>query len=57
MVAAKGVSGHIKIVKVPGTEHLADALTKFVDIANIQFHSEGVRIDIKSDRHEISLKA
>ena len=47
------MNGDIKLNKVKGTDNLADALTKYVSNAEINFHSKGVRLIHCSGRHPL----
>ena len=40
--------------KVSTDDNLADALTKGVDAAAIQYHLEGVGIEVRQDRHALA---
>ena len=40
--------------KVGADENLADALTKGVDASAIQYHLEGVGIELREDRHSLA---
>ena len=44
----------IELQKVGTNENLADALTKGVDSATIQYHNEGVGVEIRIDRHRLA---
>ena len=50
-------SGRIRLLKVPGTENLADALTKHVDRANIEMHMQGTGLKIVEGRNKIAFQA
>ena len=43
----------ISIVRVEGTENLADALTKYVDTETLRKHIEGTGCRILEGRHEL----
>ena len=44
----------ITLEKVGTDENLADALTKGVDAATIQYHLRGVGIEVRDDRHRLA---
>ena len=49
------VSQKVFIINKVGTDdNLADALTKGVDAAAIQAHLEGVRVELRCDRHQLA---
>ena len=51
------VSQKVFVLNKVGTDdNPADALTKGVDAAAIQQHLEGVRIELRDDRHQIALE-
>jgi hypothetical protein len=53
-VQEKVAKGEIKITKVPGTENLADALTKYCDPQVLQFHLEKTHQKIIDTKHHLA---
>ena len=47
-------SEDLKITKVPGTENLADALTKYVDHHVLQYHTQYTHQEISSEKHPLT---
>jgi hypothetical protein len=45
--------GKIQLVKVEGTENLADALTKYVDSDMLEKHIKGSECEVVEGRHEL----
>ncbi len=45
--------GRIQLVKVEGTENLADALTKYVDSDMLEKHIKGSDCEVAGGRHEL----
>ncbi len=45
--------GRIQLVKVEGTENLADALTKYVDSDMLEKHIRGTECQVIGGRHEL----
>ena len=56
-VQQKVSDGIIQIMKVPGVNNLADALTKFVGSDGLISHVHGTYQGFKSGRHASSLEA
>ncbi len=50
----KVANKEIRIVKVPGTENVADALTKHIANAEIDWHLTNANQQIKEGRHELA---
>ena len=49
----KVAKGEIELVKAPGTENIADALTKSVESEKLQWHMGKVGLTITSGRHNL----
>ena len=49
----KVARNEIELVKVQGTANIADALTKPVESAELQWHMQQVSIAISSGRHDL----
>ena len=49
----KVAKGEIELVKIPGNENVADALTKAIESDKIVWHMSKVRLHLKSGRHEL----
>ena len=47
-------SGDIVVVKVKGTENIADALTKYVDVKGLAVHVDGCILEYREGRHQDS---
>ena len=49
----KVAKGEIELVKIPGNENVADALTKAIESEKITWHMSRVNLHLKSGRHEL----
>ena len=49
----KVASGEIEMVKVPGNENIADALTKNVESEKLMWHMNAINLRIDAGRHEL----
>ena len=49
----KVAKGEIELVKIPGNENLADALTKPIEAKELQLHMDGTSLAIRDGRHEL----